>query len=354
MATTIHDIAREANVSIAAVSKALNDREGVSEDLRARVKAIAERLQYEPFVRSLDRSAAKSIRQVAVVYDRYGTHLFEELQRGIEGILPAAGFQEVRFTVSMSEMVQESTKKMFLQKILGDSSVCGIIFVFIPLTDGDIALCKRKNVPVVQLNVDSDVGRCIAIDHVASAYEATKKFIELGHKIIGHILPNDWLCPVWRDRLAGYKKALADHGIEYDGAWVANESTFQPREAGNVTRELIFSNPGMTAILYTSDLQAMGGMRMLREMRLRVPEDIAVIGFDDTPMCELVEPPLASVRLPISEMGKLGAETLLDAIKSRTFLNEKKVLQCRLVVRRSCDATLRVSPWVAAPGEKRP
>lgn len=353
MATTIHDIAKEANVSIAAVSKALNDREGVGEELRNRIKAIAERLQYQPFMKSRERTPSPHVQQIAVVYDRYGTHLFEDLQRGIESILPAAGYKEVRFTVSMNEMMQESTKKPFLQKILDDPHFSGIIFVFIPVTDSDIALCKRKNIPVVQLNVNSDAGRCVAIDHAASAYEATEKLIQLGHKIIGHILPNDWVCPVWRDRLTGYKKALSDNGIEYDGAWIANESTFLPRESGLVTRELLHSNPEMTAILYTSDVQAIGGLRMLREMHRKVPEEIAVIGFDDTPMCELVDPPLASVHMPAYEMGKMGAEVLVGAIKDKTFLTEKKVLKTWLVVRRSCDPAAEITPWVIEPGQKR-
>lgn len=355
MATTIHDIAKEANVSIAAVSKALNNRDGVSEELRNRIKAIAERLGYEPSVKSRDRAAGEGFQQIAVVYDRYGMHLFEDLQRGIESILPAAGFREVRFTMSMREMSQESIKKMFFEKILGDPKFKGLMTVFFPLTDSDMAHCQRNGIPVVQLNINSDVGRCVTIDDFGSAYEATKKFIQLGHTIIGHvghILSDDWVCSVWSDRLAGYKKALADHGIEYNGAWTANEPTFIPRKAGLATRELIKTNPGMTAILYTSDVQAMGGLRMLREMNLRVPEDVAVIGFDDISLCEVVDPPLASVHLPMLEMGKVGAEMMLEAIKSKSFANDRRILKSRLVIRRSCDPSVSTAPWTATAGEK--
>jgi DNA-binding LacI/PurR family transcriptional regulator len=353
MGVTIHDIARESKVSIAAVSKALNDRQGVSEELRTRIKAIAERLQYAPYIKSREHGMlAHNVKEIAVIYDRPGGHLFDEIQGGVDTALSSSGYRELRFTIGLHEMFQESTKKLFLDKILNDPYISGAIFVFIPLTDGDIALFKRKNIQVVQLNIESDFGQCVAIDNFSAAYDATKKFIELGHKSIGFVLPNDWVNQVWRDRLAGYKKALVDHGLSYDGGSIGNESTFVPKEAGYVTRELILNNPSMTAILYASDLQAMGGLKMLREMHMRVPEDIAVIGFDDMKMSELFDPPIASVHQPMYEMGKLGTEMLLDAIKNETFTNQKKILKSQLIVRRSCDLRAIPSNWIAPTEEK--
>lgn len=353
MGVTIHDIAKESNVSIAAVSKALNDRHGVSEELRTRIKAIAERLQYAPYIKSRENGMlAHNVKEIAVVYDRPGGHLFDEIQGGVDTALSTSGYRELRFTIGLHEMFQESSKKLFLDKILNDPYISGVIFVFIPLTDGDIALFKRKNIHVIQLNIQSDFGQCVGIDNFSAAYEATKKFIELGHKVIGFVLPNDWVNQVWRDRLAGYKKALADHDISYDGGWIGNESTFIPKESGYVTRELVLNNPNMSAILYASDLQAMGGMKMLREMHMRVPEDVAVIGFDDMKMSELFDPPISSVHQPMYEMGKLGTEMLLESIKNKTFSNDKRVLKTQLVVRKSCDARAVPSNWITPTEEK--
>jgi len=354
MSVTIHDIARESKVSIAAVSKALNDRRGVSEELRSRIKAIAERLRYAPYVKSRETGMlAHNVKEIAVIYDRPGGHLFDEIQRGIDTTLVPSGYRELRYTIHLHEMFQENSKKLFLEKILNDPYIRGAIFVFIPLTDGDIALFKRKDVHVVQLNIDSDFGQCVAIDNFSAAYEATKKLIDLSHKVIGFVIPNDWGSPVWRDRLAGYKKALTDHGLNYDGGWIGNESTFIPKEAGYVTREMLLNNPSMTAILYASDLQAMGGLKMLREMHLRVPEEVAVIGFDDMKMSELFDPPLASVHQPMFEMGKLGTEMVLDAVKGKSFKNEKKILKSQLIIRRSCDAQAQLPTWLTPAQERK-
>lgn len=349
MGVTIHDIARESKVSIAAVSKALNDRNGVSNELRSRIKAIAERLQYAPYIKSRESGMLSlNVKEIAVVFDRPGGHLFDEIQRGIDSAMTNSEFRELRFTVHLEEMFQEPSKKLFLEKILADHNIKGAIFVFIPLTDGDIALFRRKNIHIIQLNVNSDFGHCVSIDNFSAAYEATKKFIDFGHKVIGLVLPNEWGSQVWRDRLAGYKKAILDHGLDYDGAWIGNESSFIPKEAGFITRELVLNNPNMTAILYASDLQAMGGLKMLREMRLRVPEDVAVIGFDDTKMSELFDPPLASVHQPMFEMGKLGTEMLLKAIKNKSFGNEKQILKSEVIVRHSCDPRAPASSWLIA------
>jgi DNA-binding LacI/PurR family transcriptional regulator len=353
MGVTIHDIARESKVSIAAVSKALNDRQGVSEELRTRIKAIAERLQYAPYIKSREHGMlAHNVKEIAVIYDRPGGHLFDEIQRGVDTALAASGYRELRFTIQLNEMFQEASKKLFLDKILNDPYISGAIFVFIPLTDGDIATFKRKNIHAVQLNIESDFGQCVSIDNFAAAYEATKRFIDLGHKAIGFVLPNDWVNQVWRDRLAGYKKALLDHGLNYDGGWIGNESTFIPKEAGFVTRELLLNNPNMTAVLYASDLQAMGGMKMLREMHMRIPEDVAVIGFDDMKMSELFDPPIASVHQPMFEMGKLGTEMLLESIKNKTFTTDKRILKSQLIVRKSCDMRAALTHWITPNEEK--
>jgi len=327
----------------------LNDRAGVSEELRGRIKAIAERMQYAPYIKSRENGMmASGVHQIAVIYDRHGGHLFDEIQRGIDASLSASGFREIRFTIQLSEMLQESSKKIFMDKLVNDPSISGTIFVFIPLTDGDIAQFSRRGIHVVQLNVESDFGQCVAIDNFSAAYEATKKFIDLGHATIGFVLPNDWVSQVWRDRLAGYKKAIADHGLDYDGSWIGNESSFQPKQAGYVTHELLINNPNMTAILYGSDIQALGGLKILREMHLRVPDDVSVIGFDDMQICELVDPPLGSVHLPMAEQGKIGTEMLLQALGSESFKNEKRILKAKVVLRRSADKTITDPRWLEA------
>jgi len=347
MSVTIYDIAREANVSIGAVSKALNNRSGVSEELRERIKGIANRLQYFPYIKSRENGLmSPESKQIAAIFGRSGAHLLDEIQQGIDAALGASGFRELRFTVQINEMVQESSKKFILDKIFNDAQICGALFVFIPLTDSDIARFKRTHIHVVQLNNFSNFGQSVSIDDFGAAYEATSQFIKLGHRVIGFVLPNDVVDQVWRDRLAGYKKALVDQNIEYDGGWVGNESSFVPKEAGLVTHELLVNNPNMTAILYGSDIQAIGGLRMLREMHLRVPEDVAVIGFDDMQICDLLDPPLASMHLPMFEQGKLGTEMLLDAIKTKSFKNEKRVLKAKLAIRRSADKVIPQPSWL--------
>ncbi|MBV9463690.1 MAG: LacI family DNA-binding transcriptional regulator [Verrucomicrobiae bacterium] len=347
MSVTISQIAREANVSIGTVSKALNNRDGVSEELRERIKGIAQRLQYFPYIKSRENGMmVREANQIAVVFGRNGGHILDGIQHGIDAALADSGFREVRLTVQIDDMVQESSKKFILDKILNDPQICGAIFVFLPLTDADIARFKRGNIHITQINNFSTFGLSVTVDDFGAAYEATEQLIKFGHQCVGFVLPNDAVDQVWRDRLAGYKKAIADHNLAYDGSWIANESAFDPHRAGLVTYELLLNNPSMTAILYGCDQQAMGGLKMLREMHLRVPEDVAVVGFDDMAACELINPPLASVRLPLFEMGKQGTEMLLEAIQTKAFKNEKRLLKARLVLRRSADMVIPQTTWL--------
>ena len=256
MAITIKEIAEEAGVSIAAVSKALNNRGGISLTLKRKIEKIAEREGYAPYMKARETGVyASSTQYIGILYAYAGEHLVMPLQQGIDDVFRDTRYLELRFTLSVHDQIyNQDRKQIFIDKIIEDQSIAGLISVFLPITEANVARLQKNGKPVVLLNNHSDCGKYIVIDHFDASYKATKELVDLGRKKIGLIMPEESAEWVWEKRLAGYKKALTESGIPYDPYLLVYEHTFSLKECARATETLLEREPDIDAIFYGSDI----------------------------------------------------------------------------------------------------
>jgi LacI family transcriptional regulator len=337
MSVTIKDIAKEAGVSTAAVSKALNNRGGIGLELKRKIEKIAEQKGYMPYLSSRQTGMyAGASRYIGIIFPFADEYLSREVQRGLDYVLRDSGTFQVRYNLdTVRQLDDEIRKDTLLDKVLQDKSIFGLMTVFFKLADATIGRFRKNGIPVIQLNHRSDIGKCVTIDNNEAAYLATREFIKLGRKKIGLIMPEETAEEVWFDRLQGYKKALAEAKIAYDPYLIVYEHLFGLKDSAIATKILLEREPGIQAILFGSDLQAYGGLEALRKLGKKVPDDIAIIGFDNLPFSKITNPPLSSVSQPMFEMGKIGAEMLLEAVQNKDFSDKTVMLRSQLIFRQS-------------------
>jgi LacI family transcriptional regulator len=326
----IGDIAVKLGVSPSAVSLALNDKPGIGTELRMRIKNYAARLGYFQ-----NRIRVKS-NYVAVVYAYAGNHIASAMDAGITGVLKKFGYLEIRYSFYIEEMLDEKQRERNFERIMSDQNIAGIIVVMLNMSDVLVSRMQRNNIPVVLLNTFSPYGLRIDMKDHHGAFLATDKLISLGHTKIGFILPDFSYDTVWEKRKSGYKDALLRNGTGYEPGLIEVENTFTEEGVTRATSDLVKRSPGMTGIIYGSDLQAFFGIKKLIADGYRVPEDMSVVGFDDMIFCGLFTPALTSVRMPFYDMGRKGAELLLRAMKEQDLKDQLEELEPVLVERNSC------------------
>ncbi len=348
MAATIKDIAKELGVTSPTVSKALNNRPGLSTALRADIKKAAERMGYAPYLTARSTGMYdKSIKTIATIYPRLGAHLVEPLQFATDKIFYNHDYYELRYIIDIANLKfkQELESEVLIKRLLNDQNISGIMFIFVDVSDVVLAQFHKKGIPTILLNNYTDYGKCITINNFKAMYDVVKKLIELNHKKIGLIMPNENSEKVWMDRLNGYKKCLQDNGMQYDPSLLMHEWTFRMENSSFATKKIILEHPDLTAIVYGSDLQAYGGLKTLHDMNKKIPDEIAVVGFDDIDFNQVTMPSLSSVRQPIAQMGDLGAKSLISAIHSKDFSHEHIELECVLNLRGSCLKNYKEPFW---------
>jgi DNA-binding LacI/PurR family transcriptional regulator len=304
------DVARLAGVSQKTVSRVMNDEPYVSDDVRRRVLAAAEKLGYRSnnAARALASGRTRSIGVVTL-----GTALFgpASLLMGVERAVRDSGYA-LRV---VNTMEGETAGIAGAVDSLLDQGVDGIV-ISEPIDEENGAdLSVRVDVPVLVLGAPPP----FAAPHVVTAgivsgqmaRAATEHLLELGHATVHHLAgPQRWYSA--RDRLDGWRSALAAHGRAEPAVVVGDWSAASGYEAG---RELV-ADPGVTAVFAANDDMAIGLIRALTEAGRRVPEDVSVVGFDDIPVAAYVTPPLTTVRQPFDAMAQDGLKLLVHAIDS--------------------------------------
>jgi len=338
VAVSLKDIAKALDISTAAASKALNDLPGVSDALRLRVKKTAEAMGYTKYLRaSLVNAYERSMKFIVVLYGRIGGHLIEHIQAAIDDKIRRRGYYEVRYLIDVTKDLQaEEAKELFLKNIIKEKGVVGVLACYIKLSDVLIDKLYEHQLPVVLLENQTDFGRCVTIDNFKASYKATIKLVELGRRRVGCVMAQEDVDHVWRDRLEGYKRALKDKGRAYDPGLIVYDNWVSLEGGELATKTLLAKRADVDAILYGSDLQAYGGMRGLRALQKRIPQDVAMIGFDDMEYNSIVEPPLSSVRQPIRKMADVGLALLFDSIENKDFSHRAVTLDTELILRGSC------------------
>jgi LacI family transcriptional regulator len=326
----IRDVAKRAGVAPITVSRFINNPELCSRETRMRVEAAIAELGFVPN-RLASGLRSRRTNTLALILTDITNPFFTTIARGVEDIASEAGYTVIFCNTDESV----SKEKMYLQMLL-ERRVDGILLV--PARNGldSTALIRKQNVPIVLLDrrlpeLMADVVRC---DSEGGAYELTRLLLSLGHREIA-ILNGPKDVSTSSDRLAGYRRALTEAGIppgpkrEYNGA-------FNQASGFEMTRKALVEAQKPTALFAANNFIAFGALKALHELGLRVPEDIAVVGFDDLPSALVTIPFLTVAAQPAYEMGSRAIEILLKKlVEGPSDQYQEVVLPAEIVIRQS-------------------
>ncbi|MDB5457138.1 MAG: transcriptional regulator [Caulobacter sp.] len=303
---TIHDVADHAGVSIKTVSRVMNREPNVKSDTRDRVQAVVAALNYRPNIsaRSLAGSRAYLI---GVFFDNPSPAYVTDVQLGAIARCREEGFHLIVEPIDSAAEIEGQ-----LAPMLTTLRMDGVILTP-PVCDHPdvLALLEREDVPYVRISPDRDLGRSayVGMDDRRAAYEMTAHLIGLGHRDIGFILghPDHGATHL---RHEGYAAAMADHGCAPRADRV-EQGYFSFRSGFEAAERLLTRDDRPTAVFASNDDMALGVMAVANRLRLNVPEQLSVAGFDDTPGAKVVWPQLTTVRQPIAAMAAAAADLLL-------------------------------------------
>jgi LacI family transcriptional regulator, repressor for deo operon, udp, cdd, tsx, nupC, and nupG len=336
MAASIEDVARRAGVSIATVSRALRGLPDVASTTRSRVLEAAAALDYvaSPFAARLASGRTTSVGVVVPFVNRW---FFSEVLDTFESALRLAGFDLLLYNLG-----DEQGRARFFDVMPMRKRVDGVLVVSLVLTDEEIGALQSLNRPVGLLGLAREGFVSTRIDDIASARTAVTHLIERGHRRIGLIGGDTddamrFTPPL--HRVDGYREALVAAGIVPDPCLeVLGYFTSQGGE--DACRTLMSLPDPPTAIFAESDEMAYGAMLSLRRLKRRVPEDVAIIGFDNHPSAELMD--LSTICQPVREQALDVATRLLASVTAGVGSAEDLVLPTELVVRGSTDPSRTV------------
>jgi LacI family transcriptional regulator, repressor for deo operon, udp, cdd, tsx, nupC, and nupG len=332
---SIKDVAKLANVSTATVSRVLRNAGNVTEETKRRVLEAIEALNYQPNVlgRYLRRMETET---VLVIVPDITNPFFSKVLRGIEAVALERGYQVLLGDTQNDVQLEEQYLNVLPQK-----QVDGMIFLT-ARTRKELMEEMSRQFPIVlacEYLEGTDIPT-VSIDNISSARKATEHLIGLGHRRIAHLTgPMDVILS--RDRLRGYYQALAQHDIDVDAALV-QEGDFSYESGYNVTLKLLALEKPPTAIFAANDAMAIGAIKAVRHRGGRVPDDVAVVGFDDIQMASIFEPGVTTIAQPMFDIGKQAMKLLLQLIDGEEVERRQFVLPDRLVIRESCGGKRRM------------
>jgi DNA-binding LacI/PurR family transcriptional regulator len=331
---SLQEVARAAGVSISTVSRAITRPAMVNAETRERVEAAVRDLGYRPSRVARRLRVAQGLSDlVGLVIPDLQNPFFADLARGVEDDAARHGF-----TVLIGNSDESVEKETRYLNVMMAEAVDGIILP--PTCEGrsaalDLALA---GVPLVCVDRRLDKARVdtVLVDNVRGAMEATAHLIGLGHRRIGYLEGKQGVSTT-RERLEGYRSALARHGIEPEPALVLSGDS-RPDSARRLTTELLRSPERPTALLVGNGMMTIGALEAVHAQGLRIPEDIAVVGYDDMPWARALTPALTVVRQPGYELGSRAMELLRQRVREPERSITTVMLNPELVVRGSCGA----------------
>lgn len=331
---TIRDIARLTGVSIATVSRALNESPRIKPATKEKILKVVSQKGYRPDPIARGLSAGKTTNIGFVLID-ISNPFYSPIIRAIEERVEAENHY-----LLLCNTEHSSAKESKYINVLVENKISGLIVSPLQKKWDYLKLLKASKIPFVFILASlGEKYDCVDVDNVKGAYNAVNHLINLGHKRIAYISRGLLHKHPASQRLKGYKKALADNGLPFNQTLVVNTITDQGKiEEGYQSTSKLLSLPEKpTAIFAFNDLIAIGCMKALKEKGIRIPEDIAVIGFDDIEIAPFLEPPLTTVRIPQYEIGKTAVRILFEKINRINENEYRKIcFEPQLIIRKSC------------------
>jgi LacI family transcriptional regulator len=332
---TLEDIARKAGVSRSTVSRVVNGHPNVRDEVRERVWSVIKSTGYHPNAAARTLASQRSS-MIGLVLPRSVSSFFTDpyfphLTQGI-----AQACNQYDYTLSLFLIGTKEDEEKIFPRISRRGLLDGILLQSGQFGDQLIDRLVGSNIPLVIAGrpFHSDDISYIDVDNVNAAEQAVSHLIRLGRRRIGTITGST-NSTVSIDRKEGYLKALIKHGLQPDQSLIA-EGDFTDESGYQAMHRLLATQPD--AVFAASDLMAIGAMRAAREAGLKVPGDIAFVGFDDLPIAARAECPLTTIRQPVVEFGAKAVEILLDLIENGIEPARQVIMSTKLIIRKSCGA----------------
>ena len=335
-AVTIKDIAKALGLSTSTVSRALRDSYEISPETKKLVLEYAEKIKYHPNPIALSLKERRS-RTIGIIVAEIANSFFSQIINGIESIAYSKGYN-----VIIAQSRESFDREMMNLQYLTSRSIDGLI-ISVSTETRDFSYLKelhQKGMPIVFFDriVDEIDTHKVIVDSYKGAYDATTHLINSGYREIAAVANLAFLS-ITKERLGGYKAALADHGIPINDNLIkyCHHGGMILSEVEEAVNELLEGSPKPEAFLATSDKLTTGCLRILKAKGINVPGEMALVGFSNTDLTELLDPPLTVIKQPAFEMGELATTLLLDLIESKRPVTEfeTKKLAAELIVRGS-------------------
>ncbi|SHJ80771.1 LacI family DNA-binding transcriptional regulator [Tepidibacter formicigenes] len=330
MGITIKDIAKFAGVSATTVSKIINNKdENISDATRQRVLDLMKEYNYVPnkIAKSL---VTKKTNTIGLVIPDIRNPFFPELARGAEDRANEKGYNIIFCNTDDDAEKEEKYINMLVEKM-----VDGIVFTASSRRGSEFNKGNKFSVPIVVVDRDIDIegikGK-VTVDNFIGGYQGTKHLLDLGHREI-LFLSGPLKSKTSINRLEGYKKALKEFNVDFDEEYVIEgnyKSQWGYEAVKNIGNKIKY-----TALFCGNDLIAIGAIKALKEMKLKVPDDVSIVGFDDIYMSSLIDPELTTIRQPNYEMGYKAIDILIDALENKEKNVKKIDLIPQLIIRKS-------------------
>lgn len=333
---TMIDVAREAGVSVATVSRVINGKGGVSKKLAAQVQDAMDKLHYHP------SSLARSFRMqrtmlVGVIVPLIDHPFYSRLAMAIEQKLFSNGYRAIICNAEEDESRERAYIEMLLRQ-----RVDGFIINSAALSTRYLDELEALGIPYVLIDRDLPEAECSKVfsDNAQGGFIGMEHLIQLGHRRIGLAGAPIHTEPIQR-RIQGARDALAAYGIETDPAYLVAGDTQLFDMGYQAARKLMQLKRPPTAIFSLTDVTAVGAIHALAELGLSVPGDVSVLGYDNIPIATYMIPQLSTVEQPIMQMGETAVDLLFTHLQDSEKPTEQALLQTRLIVRQSTAAPQR-------------
>jgi LacI family transcriptional regulator len=341
MPLTLEDVAKLSGVSRSTVSRVVNNEPNVRQEVRERVLEVIRETGYEPHAaaRSLVTRRTKIIGVIIPesVTAVLTTPFFSQLLWGITQTCNARHYH-----LTLSLLASPRGADDMYRRVVRSGYLEGVIVSATVMDDPLIPRLLKDGVPFVFVGRHRDERvSFVDVDNVGASRTAVEYLAKLGHRRIATIA-GPQIMSSGKDRLEGYRRALEAYGIPVEDELIV-EGDYTEESGMAAALLLIPSSP--TAVFAASDSMASGALKTLREAGLRVPQDVALVGFDDVPIAIALEPQLTTIHQPIEQMGEIAADLLLDRLDSPSqdeAVVKRIVLPGELVVRESCGGSLAI------------
>ncbi len=331
MDTTIKDIAEKLNISYSTVSRALNNKYGVKAETREKILEASKEMNYHP--NAIARGLVnRQTHTIGLIIPDIKNPFYPEIAGGIEEIAADSGYNVFLCNTNWSK----DRENQYIN-LLSERRVDGIIAAPVSSSVRNLEMNVHKRIPLVYVSKapeDTD-NSFVVIDDVRGGFLATKHLIESGYETIGFIGAADGDINT-DERFKGYVTAFEKFGMVPDDKYVRC-GDFRQTTGYNIIRSMIKENDYPRAIFAENDLIALGVIQAVKDLGLKVPGDIAIVGFDDIPIASMQEIQLSTICQPKYQMGKIAFENLLEIIKGNNKENSsrKVILEPELIVRSS-------------------